>query len=217
MKKFIKIISFILILFALAVCTYAKTVDFPDLITKVYNKKTREYDYVPHKYKSEVLVAAGVGFLEGYDDGTFRPDNPITRAEFIKMLMGLATNQTFNFASIPTTYKNWAGRYVSLAEMQGIIEKGKYSEEELEEPITRIEVVCMLANVQIKMKGIPQSQLGNLIYTDIDGLTEEEKELLLHAASYDLLEGMNDGSMKKFEPNKNITRAETARALVRIY
>ena len=217
MKKFIKIISIIAILLALAVCSYAKTVDFPDLITKVYNNRTRKYEDVPHKYKSEILVAAGVGFLEGYEDGTFKPDNPITRSEFIKMLMGLATNQTFNFDGIPTTYKNWAGRYVSLAEMQGIIEKGKYSKEELEEPITRIEVVCMLANVQIKMKGIPQSQLGSLIYTDIDGLTEDEKELLLHAASYDLLEGMNDGSMKKFEPNKNITRAETARALVRIY
>ncbi len=75
----------------------------------------------------------------------------------------------------------------------------------------------MLAKVQIKMKGIAQSQLGRLIYTDIDALTEEEKGLLLHAASYDLLEGMKDGSMKEFEPNKNITRAETARALVRIY
>ena len=101
--------------------------------------------------------------------------------------------------------------------MQGIIEKGEYTDKTLEEPITRIEVICMLAKVQIKMKGIPQSQLGHLIYTDIDALTEEEKGLLLHAASYDLLEGMKDGTIKQIEPTKNITRAETARALVRIY
>lgn len=191
--------------------------NFPDLITQVYNKEKREYEDIPHPDRREILIAARIGFIEGYEDGTFKPDNSITRAEFIKMLMSLSTNRTFNFSAIPTTYKNWAGKFVTLAEMQGVIEKGEYSDEELDEPITRIEVVCMLAKVQIKMKGIAQSQLGSLIYTDIDELTKEEKELLLHAASYDLLEGMKDGSMKEFEPNKNITRAETARALVRVY
>lgn len=194
-----------------------KNIDFPDLTTLVYNKHTKKQQEVPHQYKREILIAARIGFLEGYEDGTFKPDNPITRAEFIKMLMGISTNRTFNIYTIHTTYRNWAGRYVTLAEMQGIIEKGKYTEEDLEKPITRLEVVCMLAKVQIKMKGIPQNQLGSLIFTDIDELTEEERELLLHAASYDLLEGMKDGSMKEFEPAKEITRAETARALVRIY
>jgi len=192
-------------------------VDFPDLITYVYNKKTKQNDEVIHEARREILIAARIGFIEGYEDGTFKPDNPITRAEFIKMLMGLATNRTFNFESIPTSYSNWAGKFVTLAEMQGIIEKGKYSDSELNQPITRLEVICMLAKVQIKMKGIPQSQLGHLIYNDIDDLTEEEKGLLLHAASYDLLEGMRDGTTKEIEPDKNITRAETARALVRIY
>ena len=97
--------------------------------------------------------------------------------------MGLATNRTFNFSAIPTTYTNWAGKFVTLAEMQGVIEKGEYTDEELDGYITRLEVVCMLAKVQIKMKGIAQSQLGRLIYTDIDELTEEEKELLKIAGS----------------------------------
>ena len=194
-----------------------KDIDFPDLTKSIYNKDTKKYYKIDNAYKRDILIAARIGFLEGYEDGTFKPDNPITRSEFIKMLMGISTNRTFNFSAIPTSYTNWAGKYVTLAEMQGVIEKGQYSEEELEKPITRLEVVCMLAKVQIKMKGIAQNQLGSLIFTDIDALTQEERDLLLHAASYDLLEGMKDGTMKQFEPNKNITRAETARALVRIY
>lgn len=194
-----------------------KDIDFPDLVTEVYDERNREYYYVDHEQKREILMAARVGFISGYEDGTFKPDNSITRAEFIKMLMEISTNRTFNIATIPTNYSNWAGRYISLAEIQGIIEKAEYTEEELEEPITRIEVVCMLAKVQIKMKGITQKFAGHLIYDDIDGLTDEEKELLLHAASYDLLEGMKDGSMTSFEPDKNITRAEAAAALIRIY
>lgn len=199
------------------VVSYAvdKDADFPDLITEVtVNKKVTQ---VVNPNRREILMAARVGFIEGYEDGTFKPDNPITRAEFIKMLMMFSTNRTFNISTIPTKYKNWAGRYITLAEMQGVINKGRYTEAELDEPITRLEVVCMLAKVQIKMKGIEQSQLGHLIFTDIDGLTTEERELLLHAASYDLLEGMKDGTMKQFEPTKNITRGEAARALVSIY
>lgn len=192
-------------------------VHFSDLVTEVYDEKTRKTYEVHHDAEREILIAAKIGFIEGYVDGTFKPDNPITRAEFIKMLMGLATNRTFNFEAIPTTYTNWAGKFVTLAEMQGIINKDQYTEDDLEKPITRLEVVCMLAKVQLNMKGISKNQLGHLIYTDIDGLTEEEKELLLHASSYDLLAGMKDGSMTKFEPNKDITRGEIARALVRIY
>lgn len=194
-----------------------KDVDFSDLVTKEYNKLNFKYYDVEHPARREILMAARVGFIEGYKDGTFKPDNSITRAEFIKMLMSISTNRTFDFSKIPTSYGNWAGKYVTLAEMQGVIASGKYTDEELDKPITRLEVVCMLANVQIKMKGIAQSQLGRLIFTDIDALTEEEKGLLLHAASYDLLEGMKDGSMTEFKPEQNITRGETARALVRIY
>ena len=101
--------------------------DFSDLITKVYNERTREYDEVPHEAKREILMAARVGFLEGYEDGTFKPDDEITRAEFIKMLMCLLTNRTFNFEAVPTLYYNWAGKFVTLAEMQGIIENRKYT------------------------------------------------------------------------------------------
>ena len=194
-----------------------KDVDFSDLVTQKKNPTNGKLYDVIHPDRREILMAARVGFIEGYKDGTFKPDNHITRAEFIKMLMGISTNRTFDFSTIPTSYTNWAGKYVTLAEMQGVIKVGEYTNEELDQPITRLEVVCMLANVQIKMKGIAQSQLGRLIFTDIDALTEEEKGLLLHAASYDLLEGMKDGSMTEFEPDKNITRGETARALVRIY
>ena len=101
--------------------------------------------------------------------------------------------------------------------MQGVIDVGAYTDETLKQPITRLEMVLMLSKTQIKMKGIPQNQLGSLVYTDINTLTEDEKDLLLHAVKYDLLEGMSDGTSKLFEPNKNLTRGEAAAALMRIY
>lgn len=216
-KVLIFMLAMVAMITSFATVNAITTITFPDLSWEVYDKDLRDYVTVHHDCEREILIASQIGVINGYEDGTFKPDNPVTRAEFIKMLMGLATNQTFNFNNIPTKYTSWARRYVSLAEIQGIIETGKYTEKQLEEPITRLEMVCMLAKVQIKMKGIPQNQLGSLIYTDIDRLTDEEKGLLLHAAHYDLLEGMSDGTLKSFKPAQNITRGEAAKALIRIY
>ena len=51
----------------------------------------------------------------------------------------------------------------------------------------------------------------------IDNLSQEEKDLVLHAADYDLLKGMKDGTEKLLQPNKYLTRGEAAAALMRIY
>ena len=189
---------------------------YPDLTWVTYDKIGRPVTIV-HNAAREIVQATNIGVMNGYPDGYFRPDEPITRCEFIKMLVGLATNRSFDFGSTDSEYTQWYGPYVTIAEMQGIIEKGAYTDATLKEPITRLEMVLMLSKVQIKMKNIPQNQIGKLVYTDISSLTDDEKDLILHAAKYDLLEGMKDGTSKLFEPNKNLTRGEAAAALMRIY
>lgn len=217
MKKCLKIIliSLIVVMSAVVVC-YATEYKYPDLTWITKDRYGEEVVNV-HFATREITQATDINVMEGYPDGTFRPDDNIKRCEFIKMLIGLATNKTFDFGNIDSKYSAWYGPYITVAEMQGIIEKNQYTERELEEPITRLEMILMLAKTQIKMKGIQQSQLGKLVYTDIDTLTQDEKDLVLHAAQYDLLEGMKDGSITLLEPNKNLTRGEAAAALMRIY
>lgn len=195
---------------------YSREYKFPD-IYKYEISRNGERILVEHYATREITQATNINVISGYPDGTFRPDNEISREEFIKMLMVLATNKTFDFESVDSNYTSWAGSYVTIAEMQGVIEKGAYTDETLKEPITRLEMVLMLSKTQIKMKGIPQNQIGSLVYTDIKSLTDEEKDLLLHAVKYDLLNGMKDGTNKKFEPDKKLTRGEAAAALMRIY
>ena len=112
-----------------------------------------------------------------------------------------------NYSSFNNSELNFIEKYLNFT----------YTDKTLKEPITRLEMVLMLSKTQIKMKNIPQNQIGHLVYTDIDDLTDDERDLLLHAAKYDLLEGMKDGTSKLFEPNKNLTRGEAAAALMRIY
>lgn len=214
----------ILIILALfSTCVFAIDSIYPDLRTPVLDERGRhkkdengELMYQWHEYTYEINKATAIKIMEGYLDGTFRPDEPITRAEFIKTAMVLATNRTFDFSIAQTDSWHWAANYVAIAEMQGVIEKGQYDEAALEEPITRIEMVCILSKIQIRMKGISQYREANLPnYTDIDNLTTEEKDLLLHAARYELIDGMLEET--EIKPNANLTRAEAAVALMRVY
>ena len=217
MKKLIIILATIfLICISTSVFVFAKEYAYPDLTWTTKDKFGRIITHVASGER-EIAQATAIGILEGYPDGTFKPNNPITRSEFIKSLIVLATNRTFDFNNIDSRYPEWYGPYVTIAEMQGIIDKGQYTKEELDKPITRIEMVLMLAKTQINMKGIEQFQLGKLRFTDIDSLTKDEKALVLHAAQYDLLEGMKEGESTLLEPNKNLTREEAAVAFMRIY
>ena len=195
----------------------AKKYDYPDL---TWQERTTTGAMVTkvHAAAREITQATRIKIMDGYPDGTFRPNDPIKRGEFIKMLIGLATNRTFDFASVESKYSQWYGPYVTVAEMQGVIQKNEFTEAELENPITRIEMILMLARTQIIMKNIPLTQVEDkLKYTDIGFLTKEERELVLHAAQYELLDGMKEATDTKLDPHANLTRGEAARAIMRVY
>lgn len=227
MKKTIAVLLMLITVFmSLAPMVVAEEI-FPDLIIQVFDEKgrpvkdkdTKEFVYENHWATKDIMKSTKIGLIVGYEeeDGTFvfKPEQSISRAEFIKMAMILSTNRTFDFDTIPTNLNHWAGKYVKVAEMQSVIEKGKYTEKNLDDPITRIEMICILSKIQINMKGIQQNRDGKLQYTDIDKLTEEEKALLLHAAKYTLIRDMLETTT--FKPDQNLTRAEATVAIMRIY
>lgn len=201
-----------------------ESIRYPDLQTEarddygrvVVDTITRKQLYYYHYSINEVLKATAIDLIEGYSDGTFRPESNITRGEFLKLAIELSTNRNFDYGIIPTTVDHWAAKYLAVAEMQDVVEPGTYTKEDLDEPITRIEMICILSKIQINMKGVSQYRDAKLPnYTDIDSLTEEEKELLLHAARYELLEGMFETDT--IRPNDNLTRGDAAIAIMRIY
>ena len=55
-------------------------------------------------YANAVTTLAGMGVINGYPDGTFKPDAPITRAEFVIMAMNFAKadkGTACSFADVP--------------------------------------------------------------------------------------------------------------------
>lgn len=43
--------------------------------------------YIDYEVESNAYLGNEMGLMQGYEDGTFRPENTITRAEFVKSLM----------------------------------------------------------------------------------------------------------------------------------
>jgi hypothetical protein len=75
-------------------------------------------------YSAFVETAAKAGIVGGYPDGTFRPNEPVTRGQAVKMI-SVAANwaQAYppvaTFSDIPGNH--WAFGYVEAAYRQGII------------------------------------------------------------------------------------------------
>lgn len=64
---------------------------FAVIPTQTTFAKTSE-DYTNHWAEAQIIQAIEAGFVSGYPDGTFRPDNSITRAEFMRII-----NKSFDF------------------------------------------------------------------------------------------------------------------------
>lgn len=102
---------------------------------------------VPEKmwYHSYVMKIAQSGLIKGYSDGTFRPENNLTRAETVTLLYRLAGEPKVtgkpSFTDLPYS---WYRDAIAWAEQQGVVTgvgAGKFAPEL---PVTREEFVTML-------------------------------------------------------------------------
>lgn len=82
------------------------------------------------------------GIITGYSDGSFRPDAPVTRAEFatIASRFEKLTEGSKSFTDVPDTY--WAARYIDFAATRGWVTGYSDGTFKPEDPITRAEVAA---------------------------------------------------------------------------
>lgn len=149
-------------------------------------------------------------FINGYNDGTFQPGKPVTRAEFLKMLV-LALDKEFDgskvedsapsFSDVPANA--WYASYVAYAEQKKLV--GGYPDGTFkpENPISRAEA----SKMAIAFLGLDTAAAPDADYSDVapDFWAAAEINALTQA---NILGGDGNGS---FRPQNNITRAEAAK------
>lgn len=108
----------------------------------------RRFADVPqgHWYTDAVNALAGLGIINGYPDHTYRPDNPVTRVEFMVMAVKLAgipvKENECSFYDIPDAY--WAAGYIQAAADAGMVVGGEDGSFAPMRAITRAEAVTIL-------------------------------------------------------------------------
>lgn len=68
---------------------------------------------------SEITRLAEAGLLKGYLDGSFRPEKPITRAEFAAIASHLETQFEIKAPSFPDTVNHWAEERITYSVSKG--------------------------------------------------------------------------------------------------
>ena len=149
-------------------------------------------------------------YINGYEDGTFKPQNNVTRAEACKIIASLINPQGLfmgDTAFSDVTSANWYYNAVTTLENAGALTiwNGNF---EAQTPIKRHELVEIIyALVDDGEKSLKITTLN-----DID-----KKDRFFDAVIYGVANGIITGyEDKTFRPDGNITRAETVTVINRL-
>lgn len=165
--------------------------------------------------KEAVNSLAALGIVSGNGDGKFRPNEDITRAEFVKMLM-TAMNMVDEkakcvFDDVPED--DWAYKYIASAYKYGITSGNGDGSFGKDKPITRQEAAVFLHCTAIRAF-VPLEENECSEFADIADIAEWAKRSVKVMQSAGLMSGMGDGN---FMPHGRTTRAQAAKMVYDLY
>ena len=175
----------------------------------IYEGAVIAKDYEGHWAEDIIVKWLDLGYVSGYPDGNFKPEEFITRAEFTRMVNNLFEfTQTEEIKFIDVSKDSWYYEEIQKADKANYIIGISDREFAPEDYITREEaaiIVCRLLNLETD---IPTAR-----FTDSDQVSSWAKEYVEAVADNKLITGYEDNS---FRPQNNIKRAEALALLDRV-
>lgn len=169
-------------------------------------------DINSHWASSIIMQVADHGFMNGYQDGTFKPNNSISRAEFITVVARLlALPEAQNGSPFSDVKANaWYTKYVNSAVEAGWVQGFADHTFRPNQSITREEAIVILYRaLQDKLLPAGNEQLS---FTDSGTIAAWAQEAVLVMTTNGLLGGYPDDTIR---PKANLTRAEVAAMIVK--
>ena len=122
-----------------------------------YFSKTNDYTDVNAGdwFNNAISTLSNAGIVTGYNDGTFRPNQPITRGEMAKIIANFA-NLSKGGKSFTDLSGHWSKTYVELAAGNGWIAGYPDGSFRPDQKITRAETVTMINRV---LERVPAKEL----------------------------------------------------------
>ena len=165
-------------------------------------------DIAGHWAEDVITQWENAGKISGYEDGTFRPNNSVTRAEFVIMMnnaLGLTEAGEVSFSDVQPG--NWFYNAVAIAVAAGYCSGYEDGTFKPSATITRAEAAVMIANAS----KLEQDATGAAGFTDsIPAWAQGSVGAVVNAG---FMSGYPDGT---FAANQSITRAEAVSSLNRV-
>lgn len=164
---------------------------------------------------ASVERAAELGLVTGYSDGTFRPDTPVTRAQFVLMLWRMCGKPAAaKAASFADASADWYQDALSWAVEKGYVNGLSDTRFGPDAPITRQQAMAILFRLNGGQSGTELTLTGIYEQTFADSTTIAAwaKDATWWAVYYELVSGVG-GS--RIAPEANASRAQIAAILLR--
>ncbi|MEK5488527.1 S-layer homology domain-containing protein [Lysinibacillus sp. FSL M8-0355] len=165
-------------------------------------------DTAQHWAKEYIQKAADAGLMNGYTDGTFRPDSSVTRAQAAAILvrsLELSTDEKAPFTDI-ANYDAVTQSEIAAAYVHGLIKgtDGKFNPGQF---VTRAQLALMISRAYEQQFNQPYSAKGDVPFTDVTSYNAETKRAI--TMLYEL--GIVTGNEGEFSPEAVTTRGQAAK------
>ena len=167
-----------------------------------------------------IYKLTSLGYIKGYPDGTFRPENNITRAEFSAIMAHLLEDKypegaKYDHAGIFPDFTSHHWGYEITQHMLIYITKGDSinvfgDSFHPDQFIAREEVVAAI-HATLKNSGKLKEASESVNFRDLEA--SRFPDSIRYCVKQGFIKGYPDGT---FKPNNNITRAEIAAILVEV-
>lgn len=166
-------------------------------------------DVSGHWAAQSIQVFTRLGIVKGYEDGTFKPNAPITRGEFAAIVARIFPMDADGGLNVSFTdvQNSWAREAILTLASKGILNGYEDGTFRPDKNITRAEMVAIMSRI-VNLEAFQGAEA--VAFTDI--ADSWNRDQIMAAARAGIIKGMADGS---FAPNQNSTRAEALTILLR--
>lgn len=162
-----------------------------------------------------------VGVVVGYPDGTYKPDIPVTRAEFASMAIKALGQEDANvaqdihFSDVKPDF--WAYNIIKKAVYFDLIPDAKDSDFRPYDSVTRAEAITIAVNA-LTTSQISEQRAQDIIAKSYEDYTQMPAWFLISAAKAQLLDlvVVMPGNEGKLESDRPANRAEIAALLYKM-
>lgn len=149
------------------------------------------------------------GIISGFEDGTFRPEEPVTRSQYSALieniLPGGSQQDTIDFDDVPSDY--WASATIDSAVQAGFLRGYPDGTFQPEAPISKVQVLASLSNgIRLPEVAAPEQTLQ--LFEDRDQIPDWAIPIVASATDSGVV--VNYPNRARLNPNQAVTRAEVA-------